>query len=159
MNDFPKSQFPALDQHLRDLGKKRKQTATRGAVEAANAVLVGAKVTFRTLNDDKDDDTCLEVWVNKPGGAEAAYSDYVYGHFDDWSYQPVQLKPKSNVMTKAELLGASIRVRIHPHGNDTWKFQLDPAAELYFSDGTLYSKAFLGGTTIDQNINTADFYL
>jgi hypothetical protein len=151
--------FPELEKYLRDLAaRSRSMTEPEAvAVEALEAVLTGASVLFHTLNNDKDGDTRLEVWVNKAGNREAAYSGFVFGHYDDWSYHRVSLAPKTNLMTKAEIPGAFIRVHIEPNGNDTWIFEQVPV-ELYFSDGTVYRKNF-GPATLSQDSKQADFPL
>jgi hypothetical protein len=151
--------FPELEKYLRELSKKAKGTSKNDvqALEAREAVLVGASVLFHTGNNDKDGDTRLEVWVNKAGNHEAAYSGYVFGHYDDGSYHPVRLTPKSNIMTKSEIPGAFIRVHIEPNGNDTWVFEQVPV-ELNFSDGTAYRKNF-GWVTLSQDTKQLDFPL
>jgi hypothetical protein len=147
--------FGELEEYLRNETETAKAASAR--IEAAEAVLTGARILFRTLDNDKDGDTRLEAWVNKAGNREAAYSGYVWGHWDDWSYHPVQLTPKTNLMKKSEIGGAFIRVHIEPNGNDTWAFEQVPV-ELYFSDGSVYRKNF-GGATLSQSTRQQDFYL
>ena len=153
--------FPELEKYLRELaGKakaKGKNKSEGAAIEAAGAVLVGATILFHTGNDDKDGDTRLEAFLNKAGNVEAAYSGFVYGHFEDGSFHPVQLRPKSNLMSKSEIPGSFIRVHIQPNGNDRWVFEQVPV-ELNFSDGTFYRKSF-GFVTLTQDTNQMDFFL
>lgn len=145
--------------YLRELAAKAKaRTKPEGAaLEAKEAVLVRASILFHTLDNDKDGDARLEAWVNKAGNREAAYSGFVYGHWDDWSYHPVRLAPKTNIMTKAEIPGSFIRVHIEPNGNDTWVFEQVPVV-LNFSDGTAYSMNF-GRVTLSQSTKQLDFPL
>lgn len=149
--------FPELETYLRELAAKAKLKGQGAALEARDAVLVGATILFHTGNNDKDGDTRLEAWVNKAGNREAAYSGFVYGHWDDGSFHPVQLRPKSNLMTKAEIPGSFVRVHIEPNGNDTWVFEQVPV-ELNFSDGTAYRKNF-GWVTLSQDTKQLDFPL
>ena len=150
--------FGELEEYLRKESKTSKAASGSSAdIATADAVLTGARILFRTLDNNKDGDTRLEAWVNKAGNREAAYSGFVWGQWDDWSYHPVNLTPKSNLMRKSEIGGAFIRVHIEPNGNDTWVFEQVPV-ELYFSDGSVYSKNF-GGTTLSQSTKQQDFYL
>ena len=149
--------FDELEQYLRGLGQKTKGETGGRSIEAAEAVLTGAQIIFRTRDNDKDADTRLEAWVNKAGNHEAAYSGNVYGHWDDWSEHLVQLSPKTNIMRKSEVSGSFIRVHITPNGNDTWAFEM-PSVELFFSDGTVVRKGF-GPTTLSQGTPQADFYM
>jgi hypothetical protein len=151
--------FDELEKYLRDLTKRTR--GLRGdeadALEARDAVLTGASILFHTGNNDKDGDTRLEAFVNKAGNKEAAYSGYIFGHYDDGSFNPVTLSPKSNVMRKAEIPGSFIRIHIEPNGNDTWVFEQVPV-ELYFSDGSVHRKSF-GWATLTQDTKERDFPL
>ena len=98
-------------------------------------VLTGATITFFTHDDDKDNDTFLNVQVVAPGGRVCAGLSGTFGLFPDQSTRgPFGLSVQSNVL-KDSLPGGHLTISIQPNGNDTWRFgyQLD----LTFSDGSV----------------------
>lgn len=156
----PSGEFFELSELLRNTSSKLELTELsveeKQKALAQNAVLTGVDVTFYTRNDDKDGDTWLETWINMAGEREAAYGQ-TYGHFNDWSYFLLQLRPKSNVMQKSNIGGSWLQVRIKPNGNDTWVFTCK--CTLFFSDGTFFDAVFNNPTTLSQDSRQANFYL
>jgi hypothetical protein len=69
----------------------------------------------------------------------------------------VHLNPKTNQMRRSDIPGSWFQVRIHPNGNDTWRFHCD--ITLNFSDGPPYKKSFPDTTDISQDVNQAKFNL
>lgn len=119
--------------------------------------LTRVHANFYTQDEDKDEKTFLECWINMRGEREAAYASVDHVGFPDNNPNPVDLLPKTNVMRKRDVPGSWFQVRIHPDGNDTWRFHCD--VELHFSDGSKCSQAFPETTDINQDVNQANFKL
>lgn len=98
-----------------------------------NAVLTRASVTFHTNDDDKDDDSQVEVTVRLMDQMVVASIADEFGHFDDHS----DAGPFDLLITQAASRGAlktgSVAVKISPNGNDTWRFNF--FLDLLFDDG------------------------
>ena len=133
-----------------------KKVNAAGRVQNPNAVLQSMQITFNTLNNDKDDDTRLEVWINKAGEHEAAYLDIQGQKFDDGSVRVYDVLPKSNPMTRGEIPGSWVQLRIAPNGNDTWNFQF--RVMLRFNDGSVYERQY-GPSTLDQDARQGNYSL
>ena len=58
--------------------------ASAAIAQNPNAVLQSMEITINTLNNDKDADTRLEVWINKAGEREAAYLDIQRAEHGGW---------------------------------------------------------------------------
>jgi len=121
-----------------------------------NARLQSMEITINTLNNDKDADTRLEVWINKAGEREAAYLDIQGQKFDDGSIHIFQVPPKTNPMTRGEIPGSWVQLRIAPNGHDTWNFQI--RVMLRFNDGTVYERTY-GPSTLDQDARQGNYSL
>jgi hypothetical protein len=121
-----------------------------------NALFQSMQITFNTLNNDKDDDTRLEVWINKVGEQEAAYLDIQGRKFDDNSINIFDVPRKNHPMVRAEIPGSWVQLRIAPNGNDTWNFQF--RVMLRFDDGSVYEKQF-GPSTLDQDARQGNYAL
>lgn len=121
-----------------------------------NALFQSMQTTFTTLNNDKDADTRLEVWINKAGEQEAAYLDIQNQKFDDGSTKIFDVPKKNNPMKRAEIPGSWVQLRIAPNGNDTWNFQF--RVLLRFDDDTVYEKQF-GPSTLDQDARQGNYPL
>ena len=121
-----------------------------------NALFQSMQTTFNTLNNDKDDDTRLEVWINKAGEREAAYLDIQGQKFDDNSIHIFDVPRKNNPMTRAEIPGSWVQLRIAPNGNDTWNFQF--RVMLRFDDGSVYERQY-GPSTLDQDARQGNYPL
>lgn len=122
----------------------------------ADAKLINMEITFHTTSDDKDSDTRLEVWINKQGDLEAAYTQEDGEQYPNNSSHTLAVPPKSNPMLFSEVPGSWIQIRIHPYGHDTWRFSFD--ATLTFSDGTSIQRHG-NETTLDQTANQQNFPL
>lgn len=98
-----------------------------------NAVLTRASVSFHTNDEDKDDDSQVEVTVRLMDQTVVASIADEFGHFDDHS----DAGPFDLLITQAASRGAlktgSVAVKISPNGNDTWRFNF--FLDLLFDDG------------------------
>ena len=98
-----------------------------------NAVLTRASVSFHTNDEDKDDDSRVEVTVRLMDQTVVASIADEFGHFDDQS----EAGPFDLLITQAASRGAlktgSVAVKISPNGNDTWRFNF--FLDLLFDDG------------------------
>jgi hypothetical protein len=121
-----------------------------------NAVFTKMKVTFTTGNDDKDYDTFLEIWINKIGEHQAAYASVDHQHYDNNSVNTVDVPPKENQMLWSEIPGSWIQIRIHPNGNDTWRFSF--VAVLSFSDGSTLTQK-VDNAVLDQDSTQGNYPL
>jgi hypothetical protein len=98
-----------------------------------NAVLTRASVTFHTNDDDKDDDSQVEVTVRLMDQMVVASIADEFGHFDDHSDAgPFDLLI-TQAASRAALKTGSVAVKISPNGNDTWRFNF--FLDLLFDDG------------------------
>jgi hypothetical protein len=68
--------------------------------------------------------------------------------FPDGSSYDMTLHTKTNPMTWAEIPGSWLQIRIHPNGNDTWKFNVK--ATLNFAGGG-YWIIEANNQTLDQD--------
>ena len=97
-----------------------------------NAVLTRASVSFHTNDEDKDDDSRVEVTVRLMDQTVVASIADEFGHFDDHS----EAGPFDLLITQAASRGAlktgSVAVKIHPVGRDTWRFNF--FLDLFFDD-------------------------
>jgi hypothetical protein len=97
------------------------------------AHLTAARVSFHTAGDDKDDDTTLTITIEKGPNVFASLEN-ITGHFPDHSENgPFALQILGPV-TKGELPGAFMKLRIEGNGCDTWQF--NAFLELEYSDGS-----------------------
>jgi len=87
-----------------------------------NAVFEQMSITFNTGNDDKDQDTWLEIWINKTGENQAAYASVQNQYYGNNTSYTVAVPPKQNQMLWSDIPGSWIQLRIHPNGHDTWRF-------------------------------------
>ncbi len=113
-----------------------------GVLTAQGPTIEKVEITFHTTNDDKDDDTKLQVYVieghdPRGNGKEVAGEDSIgYGTtFHDWKDNgPFLLTVKDPKETKSMMKNFTLKMRIIPHGNDTWRFHY--TLRLYWNDGT-----------------------
>jgi hypothetical protein len=98
-----------------------------------NAILTRASVSFHTNDEDKDDDSRVEVTVRLMDQTVVASIADEFGHFDDHS----DAGPFDLLITQAANRGAlktgSVAVKVDPNGNDTWRFNF--FLDLLFDDG------------------------
>lgn len=103
---------------------------------APTATLTSVSVIFQTRDDDKDQDSPLELGLFSKQGYSAAFVSDTFGHFDPNSTNgPYYLKLSSTTWTAADVSNGLFRLAYI--GNwGTWQF--DYTLQLYFSDGTKY---------------------
>jgi hypothetical protein len=97
-------------------------------------MLTRASVTFHTNDEDKDDDTQVDIFVYAADQKTVvAKLTECFGHFNDNSdsgpYNLVLVKSVS----RDDLKMGHVDLEIEPNGNDTWRFNF--LLDLYFSDG------------------------
>ena len=103
-----------------------------------DAALTRASVEFQTNDEDKDDDTLVEVAVHLQDGTVVATTTFGedwqnFGHFDDHSHSgPFDLLLEQPA-TRGQLKTGSVSVAIQPNGNDTWRFNF--LVDMLFEDG------------------------
>jgi hypothetical protein len=96
--------------------------------------VTNASITFHTNDEDKDDDTHVTVIVRDSSNVLAANVANDFGHFNDHSDNgPFELIVR-NPSERADLQRGSVKIRIDPNGNDTWRFNFD--LDLQFDDDT-----------------------
>jgi hypothetical protein len=72
-------------------------------------VLIGSWVSFRTNDDNKDDDTQVNIQVFDKYGNLAAETDNSWGEFKDGSNNgPYNLEVVNNAATKTDLIGGKL---------------------------------------------------
>jgi hypothetical protein len=105
-----------------------------------SALLIRASAHFATLDDDKNDDTLLEIAVRLLDGTVVASAQGTFGVFGDNSYAaPVDLHIQSSA-TRGALKTGNVKIAITPSGDDTWRFNV--FVDLFFGDGShLMAKA------------------
>ena len=98
-----------------------------------SAVLTRASISFQTNDEDKDDDTLLDVTVALMDGTVVAQVSDFFGTFhdnhEDGPYDLELVDPR----TRGEMKGGNVTLKISPNGNDTWRF--DFFLDLLFDDG------------------------
>jgi hypothetical protein len=94
--------------------------------------LTRASVSFHTNDEDKDDDSRVEVTVRLMDQTVVASIADEFEHFDDHS----NAGPFDLLITQAATRGAlktgSVAVTIKPNGDDTWRFNF--FLDLLFED-------------------------
>jgi hypothetical protein len=116
-------------------------TRTGGTTaQAAAAVLTGATLSFRTLEDGKDTDSQVTVQVLRPTNELSAELRVAGIEFDD----NTQASPMALSVTGPFRLSddGSLRIRLTPDGRDTWTF--DMRLVMTFSDNTQRTYAWQG---------------
>ena len=100
------------------------------------AHITGAKIWFRTNDEDKDVDTQVLAYIRSGGGKNAGSLADSLGHFDDGQANgPYDLSVSTSV-TAADLSTGVVGVAIVPDSRDTWRFDYELA--MTFSDGTSF---------------------
>ena len=87
-----------------------------------SAVLTRASITFQTYDEDKDDDTLLDVSVALMDGTVVGQISDVFSTFHDLREDgPFDLE-LVDPRTRGEMKGGNVTLKISPNGNDTWRF-------------------------------------
>lgn len=129
------------------LDGKVTSSIARVTVRPPPPVLTGARINYRTTDNDKDHDTTV-VTIVDVGGTTIASAAGAYGKWDDhfnagWIGLNVVERRR-----KAEVLGAgTLKIVERPNGSDEWHF--DYTLELTFSDGAV--KTFDGSGNVDHD--------
>jgi hypothetical protein len=98
-----------------------------------SAVLTRASITFQTNDEDKDEDTLLDVTVALLDGRVVAQISDVFATFhDNHENGPYDLE-LVDPRTRGEMKGGNVTLNIDPTGNDTWRFNF--FLDLLFDDG------------------------
>jgi hypothetical protein len=119
-------------------------------LNAGEPHLTGLKILFLTADDDKDDDTGLEVGIEDTTGDVYARGESSRVHFNDQSQHTVKLSVLRPILLNA--LG-SFRLHIHisPRGHDTWRFRYTLSAEKSNGGSYVYSTQAMRPITLDQD--------
>ena len=116
-----------------------------------SAALTTASVTFTTRDEDKDDNSAVQITIITNTSAIAATTFGTYGHFDDGStHGPFPLAVTPGI-TAANLSTGLIRMDFETFGDDTWRFNY--SITMGFSDGTSFIFRDTG-KSLDQNEDT-----
>jgi hypothetical protein len=117
------------------------------------ATLTNATITFRTNDNDKDDNTHVIVTIHDAANQVAARISSDFEHFDNNStHGPFGLTIE-NPSTFENLQTGSVAIHIDPVGHDTWKF--NAYVDLYFSDGQHLSGEFGNQQLTQDNRDTS----
>lgn len=103
------------------------------AIGFANASVAYAQeiekveITFHTTDDDKDNNTKLQVWLlkghDKEGDEIAGDDNLASGTvFKDWADNGPYILPIKTKFKREDLSNVTLRVKIIPKGNDCWRF-------------------------------------
>jgi hypothetical protein len=119
-----------------------------------NAVLTRASVTFHTNDEDKDNDTDVQVVVKLIDGSTVANIDDAFAHFDNnTDAGPFDLII-AKAATRGELKTGNVTIKIAPNGNDTWR--LNFFVDLFFDDGA-HLLARANGLELTESRTTLSF--
>jgi hypothetical protein len=102
----------------------------------ADPMLTGAIITFQTNDDDKDDDTILDVVVYLRDGRTAVAQTnpgQPFAKFGNNSEMGPFALAVLNPVTREQLKTGHVGISIRPNGYDTWRFNF--VLDLIFSDG------------------------
>jgi hypothetical protein len=106
----------------------------------ADPILVSATVSFHTLDDNKDDNTDLQVQVFGPlGNTVISFDAPEPLELPEGSYHTFDLTDLKNIQ-RSELLaqGCRCHIQVEPEGHDIWRFNF--VLDMVFVDGShLYS--------------------
>jgi len=118
--------------------------------------LANCNIKFHTNDDDKDHDTHVTVDVTDFNNVVCAHIDNDFGHFDDQSDNGPFGLQVLNASNKSDCQRGTVRIRIDPNGNDTWKFNF--TLTLIFDDNSTLSGG-AGGLQLNQNNREQTFGL
>ena len=98
------------------------------------ALLKEATVSFHTNDEDKDHDTNVTIEVRDSSGGMAARVSDTFGPFHDHTNTGPYNLTIINRISKDDLQGGNVLLRVDPVGDDTWRFNL--LVDLLFDDGS-----------------------
>jgi len=116
-------------------------------------VVTSVTATFDTTTNDKDHDTLLDVAVSNDKGTLIANKTGIGGHWNDHSTNSVVLDVK-NALRKSETPAGSVRLDIHPNGNDKWEFNYH--IDITYADGSVTERHWDGKVLAQDNATTSD---
>ncbi|MEU6156067.1 hypothetical protein ABZ816_39425 [Actinosynnema sp. NPDC047251] len=113
-------------------------------VSGQDAALTKVRITFHTLDDDKDHDTCLDVNVTDNTGRQIGHldQDFCPDQFPDGDVDgPFTLTLLAGA-TWESMRNGQVTVRVSPDGNDHWNLAFYTV--LLFSDGDRRNANYTG---------------
>ncbi|MEV0681902.1 hypothetical protein AB0I60_35815 [Actinosynnema sp. NPDC050436] len=114
------------------------------SAEGQGAALTQVRITFHTLDDDKDADTCLDVNVTDNTGRRVAHldQDFCPDQFPDGDLDgPFTLTLLAGA-TWESMRDGQVTLRVSPNGNDHWNLAFYTV--LHFSDGDRRNANYTG---------------
>lgn len=117
--------------------------------QAPTAVLTGATVSFRTLQDGKDDESRLTVELLRRNEQLAGELRVVDVEFNDNSQTTPMAIPLTGTFRVSDIDNGEVRLRLVPEGDDEWNF--DMHLTLSFSDNTQRTFSWLRLELDDDN--------
>lgn len=119
-----------------------------------DATLTKVSVSFYTGDDDKDDDTSVDVKVQNRGfffSLDIAVAEGMHGNkvYSDHSFNGFDLPLVTKDMKMSELTFPVFTVKIHPQGNDRWIFM--PTFTFTFSNNSQFSGEAKDNIILDQD--------
>jgi hypothetical protein len=122
-------------------------------VQADEPVVTQVTATFDTTTNDKDHDTLLDVSVYNNRNVLIAQKTGIGGHWNDHSSNTVTLDLK-NALKKSQIPAGSVRLVIHPNGNDKWEFNYH--IDITYSDDSVTEKNWDGKVLTQDNASASD---
>lgn len=119
------------------------------------AVLTSVQVTFDTTDNDKDDDTILDVALLTYRGVLMASKSGITGHYNNNSTNTVSLDI-NNAIDRTQVPAAKVQLAIHPNGNDKWDFNYHVV--LGWSDNSEARGDWNGKVLTQDNSTTSDSF-
>jgi hypothetical protein len=110
--------------------------------QTATAVLTGATVSFRTLDNGKDTNSQLNVQLLRPNNELGAELRVAGVKFDDNTQGAPMAFSISGPFSLSDINNGSLRIRMTPDGRDTWTF--DMRLVLTYSDNAQRTFAWQG---------------
>ena len=112
------------------------------------AVLTGVEVHFDTTDNDKDEDTLLDVTLLTYRDVPMASKRGISGHFNNNSSNTFTLDIE-NAIDRSQVPAAKVELAIHPNGDDKWDFNYD--IDLNWSDNSTSHGAWDGNVLTQDN--------
>jgi hypothetical protein len=117
------------------------------------ATVQSVTAVFDTTTNNKNADTCLDVSVYNNVGVLIAQKNCVTGHWNNNSTNSVVLDLK-NGLDKSQVPAGSVRLDIHPNGNDKWEFNYH--IDIFWSDGSPTQRRWDDKVLTQDNGTTID---
>jgi hypothetical protein len=127
------------------------QTNVTNLQKEDDVSIVSVSATFDTTTNDKDHDTYLDISVENNRGVLMANKTGIGGHWNDHSTNQVALDLK-NALKKSEVPAGTIKLAIHPNGNDKWEFNY--RIDIAYSDGLTFTEKNWDGKVLTQDCST-----